>query len=258
MRQATVLALAILAVAACGSSPASPSAPPLPVSSETEHYVFHAAAGDTVDGAWQEAYHQWAVSRLGVQPGRKIGYYKYTSRTDMGDHTGSYNTNAYADPVRFEIHTLWPTDNHEVVHLFMSLIGESTALFSEGMAVAFQTDPVKGVLESRFNGEEVHSAARRYLQGGQLVLPLDRIIETSGFRSIADPTLAYREAGSFMRFLIDRHGLETVLAFFRAGGSPTDGAETLKTRFRAAFGQTFGEAEVAWLDMLRAGTGSQP
>ena len=76
MRQATVLALTILAVAGCGSSPASPSASPLPVSSESEHYVFHAATGDTVDVAWQEAYHQWAVDRLGVQPGRKIGYCK--------------------------------------------------------------------------------------------------------------------------------------------------------------------------------------
>jgi hypothetical protein len=95
----------------------------VPVSAETEHYVFHAAVGDAIDTAWQEAYHAWAIARLGVQPGRKIGYYKYTSRQDMGDHTGKYGTNGYADVTALEIHTLWSTDNHEVVHLFVSLVG---------------------------------------------------------------------------------------------------------------------------------------
>jgi len=256
MRLAAMLVLTLLSSAACDSaSPTSPSASPLPVIAESAHYVVHAGAGETVDTDWQEAYHQWAAERLGVKPDRKIGYYKYTSRQHMGQHTGQYNTNAYADPVRFEIHTLWPTDNHEVVHLFMSLVGQSTALFAEGMAVAFQTDPVKGVFESRFNGEEVHHAARRYLDAGQLVLPLDRIIETSGFRSIADSTLVYREAGSFVRFLIDRFGLQAVLAFFRAGGSPPDTAPAVKSRFRTAFGLSFEEAEAAWLELLRAGTG---
>jgi hypothetical protein len=255
MRCTAVLVVAILAASGCGSSPASPSAPPLPVSSETGHYVFHAEAGDAVDAAWQESYHVWAIGRLGVQPGRKIGYFKYLSREDMGAHTGNYNTNGYADPTTFEIHTLWPRDNHEVVHLFMSLVGESTALFSEGMAVSFQTDPAKGNFDAVFNGEEVHHAARRYLQSGELVLPLDRIIETTGFRAVTDATLAYREAGSFMRFLADRYGLDKVLAFFRSGGSFSDTASTVKAKFRAAIGVAFEEAEAAWLAMLRDGTG---
>jgi hypothetical protein len=123
LRDGAVLALTMTTAAACGSSPSSPSKPPPPVSAETEHYVFHAAVGDAIDTAWQEAYHAWAIARLGVQPGRKIGYYKYTSRQDMGDHTGKYGTNGYADVTALEIHTLWSTDNHEVVHLFVSLVG---------------------------------------------------------------------------------------------------------------------------------------
>jgi hypothetical protein len=255
MRLVAAITLAASMAAGCGgSSPSSPSKAPLPVAAETDHYVFHAAAGDRIDTAWQEAYPQWAVGRLGVQTGRKIGYYKYTSRQDMGDHTGSYNTNGYADIATFAIHTLFSTDNHEVVHLFMSLIGDPTALFAEGIAVAFQTDPVAGSFESRYAGEEVHASARRYLLAGQLVLPLDRIIESSGFRAIADTTLAYREAGSFVRFLIDRYGLEKVLAFFRSGGSYSDTAAAVKARFRPALGVTLEEAEAAWLEMLRGET----
>ena len=253
MGRVAALGLALLTAAGCGSNPAAPSIPPLPVASETEHYVFHAAAGDAVNAAWQETYHQWALGRLGVQPSRKIGYYKYRSQQDMGEHTGRYNTNGYADVARFEIHTLWPTDNHEVVHLLTSLVGDSTALFSEGIAVAFQTDPANGRFDSVFNGEEVHHAARRYLESGQLVLPLDRIVDSAGFRAVTDSVLSYREAGSFVRFLIDRYGLDAVLTLFR-GGAYSDTAQTVKTRFQAAFGVALDEAEAAWLAMLREGS----
>lgn len=248
------LVISLLAPAACGSSnsPLAPSRPSLPLASASAHYEYHYAPGDGVDAGWQERYHEWATARLGVQPSRTIAYYKYQSRQDMGDHTGKYDTNGYADVARFEVHVLEPTDNHEVVHLLMSTIGESSALFSEGVAVAFQTDPANGVFESRFNGEEVHDAARRYLNSGALVVPLDRIIETEGFRGIADSVLSYREAGSFVRFLIDRYGLDRFLAFYRSGVRPTDRKDVIKTRFRATIGVGFDEAEAAWLDMLRA------
>lgn len=245
----------VILLTACGSrNPTSPTQPSLPLVSESTHYDYHYAPGDTVDSAWQETYHQWATARLGVQLPRKIGYYKYRSRQEMGDYTGTYNTNAYADPVRLEIHTLWSTDNHEVVHLFMSTFGQDPALFAEGVAVAFQTDPTKGTFDSVFNGEEVHHAARRYLQSGELVLPLDRIIETKGFRAISDSTLVYREAGSFVRFLIDMYGLDRFLALYRSATGPDDAADTVKRHFQSAMGLTFEEAESAWLSMLRGAT----
>jgi hypothetical protein len=256
MRWSLSLPLVMAAVAvACGSSnfPTGPTQQPLPLVSESAHYGYHYASGDVVDSEWQEAYHQWATTRLGVQLPKKIGYYKYRSRLEMGQHTGTYNTNGYADPVNFEIHTLWATDHHEVVHLFMSTIGQDTALFAEGIAVAFMTDPPKGDFRSVFNGEEVHNAARRYLQSGTLVLPLDRIIETKGFRAVSDSELSYREAGSFVRFLIDTYGLDRFIAFYRLGTSVDETADTIKSHFRSAMGVSFEDAEAAWLTMLRAG-----
>ncbi len=254
MRSAVALALSAMLVAGCGGkNPASANVPPLPLAVETAHYAFHYASGDSVNADWQETYHVWATARLGVQLTGKIGYYKYRSRQEMGEHTGAYNTNGFADAGHMDIHTLWSTDNHEVVHLFMSTFGESTALFSEGVAVAFQTDPAKGDFDSRFNGEEVHHAARRYLDAGQLVLPLDRIIETSGFRAVSDSELSYREAGSFVRFVIDRYGLDRFLAFYRSGVTPNDAKATIKPRFSNAMGLAFEDAEAAWLEMLRAG-----
>jgi hypothetical protein len=254
MRRTASIVLTMLAAAACGgSSPSSPSRTPLPLVAETEHYVFHAASAAGVDTDWQEVYHRWAVGRLGEQLPRKIGYDKYTSRQDLGDHTGTYNTSASASA--FEIHTLFSIDQHEVVHLFMSLIGDAPGLFSEGIAVAFSTDPKAGDFESTFNGVDVRAAARTYRYTGQLVLPLDRILDHESFHSIPDSVLSYREAGSFVRFLIDRYALDRVQALF-PGGSYTDSAASVRSRFEAAFGMTVAQAEAAWLEMLRSGATS--
>jgi hypothetical protein len=246
-----ISACTLAAAAGCGGSgPASPSQPPLPVVSESASFRYHHASGDAVDADWQEAYHTWAIATLGVQIPQKIEYYKYRSRQDMGDHTGNYNTNGFAEPARFEIHTLWPTDNHEVVHIYTALVGRPSDFFNEGIAVAMQTNPPAGNLEAFFNGQQVHEACRQYLQFGTLVVPLDRAIQTDSFRAITDQVLSYREAGSFVRFVIDTYGMPPVREFFRNSNRGDDLA-TIKQRFNAAFGVPFDAAESAWMSMLR-------
>jgi len=241
-----------LTAAACGDSrgPMAPSQPRLPVVRETANFRFHYAAGDSVDVDWQESYHTWAVSRLGLRLTQKIDYFKYQSRQDMGDHTGNYNTNGFAEPERLEVHTLWPTDNHEVVHIYTALAGRPSDFFNEGIAVALQTDPARFQFESVFNGVEVHRACRQYLQAGTLVVPLDRVVSTTDFRAISDSTLSYREAGSFIRFVLDRYGVAPTLEFFRLS-SRTDNLAVIKARFQGAFGASLGDVESAWLAMLR-------
>jgi hypothetical protein len=245
--------LALAAVAACGGSggPTAPSQPFLPVASESASYRYHYVAGDRVDADWQETYHAWATAQLGLQVPQKIEYHKYRSRQEMGDHTGNYNTNGFAEPARFEIHTLFSTDNHEVVHVYTALVGRPSDFFNEGIAVAFQTNPSAASYESVFNGQQVHQACRQYLQFGTLVVPLDRVVQTSDFRAIGDQVLSYREAGSFVRFVIDRYGIQRMLEFFRTS-SRNDGLATLKERFMTAFGEPMDAAESAWMAMLRS------
>jgi hypothetical protein len=235
----------------CGgsSSPTTPSQQPFPVVAESTSFRYHYAAGDTVDAAWQETYHVWATAQLGIVLPQKIEYYKYVSRQAMGERTGNYNTNGFANPERFEIHTLWPTDNHEVVHIYSSRIGRPSDFFNEGIAVALQTNPAAGDFASVFNGQDVHRACGQYLRLGTL-LALDRVVTTTAFRAVTDSVLSYREAGSFVRFAIDRFGMARVLDFFRAS-SRTDDAATIRSRFLAATGSTLDDTEGEWLAMLR-------
>jgi len=254
LRAAARLACApvLAAVAACGGSgsPTSPSQAPLPVTAESPSFRYHYAAGDSVDANWQETYHAWATTKLGVHLPQKIEYYKYQTRQNMGDHTGNYTTNGFAEPPRFEIHTLWPTDNHEVVHIYTSLVGRPSDFFNEGIAVALQTDPAAGNFESVFNGQQVHQACQQYLQLGTLVVPLDRVVQTTDFRAISDQVLSYREAGSFMRFAMDNYGTDRVLEFFRISGRD-DSLATIKQRFATAVGVPFDTAGTQWTTMLK-------
>ena len=243
------VAVVLLQAAACGSSsdtPSGPTASPLPLAAESSNFRYYYSPGDTVQIERQEAFHAWAVARLGVAMPQKIDYRKYTSREDMGARTGAYNTNVYAEPGRFTIHTLSTWDNHETVHIYTALIGLPSEFFNEGIAVAFQTDPMNGRFEPWFNGDPVHDSVRRYRQLGQLVLPLSNIVTSTGFRSITDSTLGYREAGSFVAFLMTQYGLERVLAFFRAS-SRDDALGVIETRFRQAFGMALADAETEWL-----------
>ena len=242
--------LAVIFAAAC-QSPAAPSPFTLTERIETPHFIFRTAAGDAVDTVWQEAYHEWAVAALQVTITRPITYNKYLSRVHMGDVTGNYNTNGYAkaDESAFEIHTLWPRDNHEVVHLYSSVFGRTVALFSEGLAVAFQINAPAGDTVPKWSGTPVHTLARTFRQEGRLA-PLSSIAYTNSFRAI-DANVAYPEAGSFVRFLIDTYGLDAMKRLY-AASQPSDSADRIAATFAGIYGVSLTDAERAWWAMLDA------
>jgi hypothetical protein len=214
------------------------------VISETPNYILRASGGDTINATWQEAYHTWATTTLAVTPTRKITYNKYTSRSHMQTVVGVGNTNAYADRNAYAIHTIWPIDNHEVVHLFTSTWGDPVALVNEGVAVAFQVDPSRD-LTPRWSGTALHDLVRQFRQQGRLV-PLATLVETASWRS-QDSNVAYPESGSFMRWLIDSYGLDHVRALYARASGPNEPAAGVRASFAAVYNRSVDELEAAWL-----------
>lgn len=249
-----VVAGALLAVGAgCGGdTPTGPSAASLPLAGETATMRIYHEPNDAVNTAWQETFNAWAIAQLGVQPPRKIEYRKYQSREAMGRYTGNYSTNGFAEPAEWRFHTIWPQDNHEIVHIYTAMIGRPSDFFNEGIAVAFQVDPSRGIFTASFNGQDVHEACRTYLRASQLPLPLANYVTTTAFRSLQDQVLSYRMAGSFVRFLIERHGLPAVQQYFRPG-SRDEPIGAIRARFAAAMGRSLEDVEADWLAFLRAG-----
>jgi hypothetical protein len=214
---------------------------------ETSHYVLRASDGDTINGTWQEAYHEWATATLGVTALRKITYNKYTSRAHMQAVVGVGNTNAYADRDAYAIHTIWPIDNHEVVHLFTSTWGSPGALVNEGVAVAYQIDPSRDQIP-RWSGTALHDLSRQFRQQGRL-LPLATLVETASWRS-QDPNVAYPESGSFMRWLIDTYGLDRLRNLYARATGPNEPAAGVRSAFATVYGRSLDELEAAWLAAL--------
>src|SRR5262245_16367705 len=132
MRKILVTVAAILLTACGGGTPTSPSdSAPLTARIVTAHFVFPFAGNDHVDADWQEAYHAWAVAQLGVSP-PVIDYNKYKSRAHMGALTGHGSSNGYTEPPQTVIHSIWPSDGHEAVHIYTIPWGFPVALFEEG------------------------------------------------------------------------------------------------------------------------------
>lgn len=247
---AVLVATAELAVG-CGKSPTGPSSTtPLALVRETATMRYYHEPGDTIDVEWQEAFNAWAMQRLGVQPPQPVEYRKYFSREAMGRHTGNAGTNGFSEPEFWRFHTIWPTDNHEIMHVYTSMIGRPSDFFNEGIAVSFQTNAPRGDFTVRFNGQHVHDACRGYLAGGTLPLPLSRYVTTDGFRSIPDSVLSYRMAGSFVLYLTERFGLPAVLDSFR-GATRSDSLAAIRTRMSTVFGVSLDDAEAGWLETLR-------
>jgi hypothetical protein len=249
--------LAVAAVMAFGcSTPTAPEDPDtlaLGRSITTEAFEYRFSADDVVSVDWQEAYHQWAIAELDVTP-RRIRYNKYLSREHMRAHTGTGNANAFANPDRYEIHTIWSSDNHEVVHLYSLEWGRTVALWSEGLAVSYQVDPARGIFVPRWSGVPLDDRARQFLQDGRLI-PISDLLTTADFRRF-DPNVTYPEAGSFMLAIRSTCGLEGVRRLFRSG-AVEDSAESVRQKFVAACGRTIDDLEAGWRAMLASGTAQQ-
>ena len=243
----------LMTIVGCDDSPTSPSgSSSLPFVSETATTRYYYEPGDTVDVERQEQFNTWAIERLAIALPQKVEYRKYFSRAAMGRYTGNSSTNGFAEPSLWRFHTIWPFDNHEVVHVYTAVIGRPSDFFNEGIAVSFQTDPARGDFTVNFNGQQVHAACRVNLQTGTLPLPVSRYATSSSFRSISDSTLSYRFAGSFVLHMTERFGLSAVLQFLRTNNRD-ETLDAIRARIQSVFGVSLENIESSWLAMLRGG-----
>lgn len=239
---------AAIVCAACGSSTEPPpTEPPPPLTAQTDHYTFHFAEGDLPDTAWQERYYSWMLTALDVQVTERLDYFKYRNREHLLTATGRV-TNGFAEPGTTRFHTIWPRDNHEGVHTVVILrIGHPPALFNEGIAVAHHMDPVAGVLTPRWNGQDLHVLARQFDAAGTLP-PLGSLLRSQDFFGF-NTEITYPASGSFVRYLIDTHGIATLKQVI-GPATFNDDAATTRARFQSAYGRSLDQAWEEWRGWL--------
>jgi len=212
---------------------------------ETDHLIFHYSPGDFIDVLRNEAYCRWASSFLGVTLPRKIEYFKWKNR-EQEWRVSEVTVIGLAGG--FTVLTYMPWMNHELMHIYSLRVGWPTEFFVEGMAVAYQVDPTANDFEAREkSGEPLHDVVKRLKAQGKL-LPFDSIITSTGFGQ-NDYTIAYDEAGSFVRYMADTYGIEQMKQVFRTIRSG-DSAASVASKFQALYGMTLADAEKEWRAFL--------
>ena len=220
LKNATFVALTV-AVMAGAASPALAALPGFTLAARTPRVSFF-SRGQKVDVAKVEASLTRIEGALGTRFSGHASYYRYESAQEVAAGTGHY-----AAGVTFagEVHSTSPCHDHELVHLVAAQMGNPGRFFQEGLAVAL-ADESRGL----------RRAAKKALAGGPPVTHW--VARFDG----QDPDAAYAVAGTFVRDLIDAHGMEKVRALFRASRSEADAPRA----FAATFGQGLDEAFAAW------------
>jgi carboxyl-terminal processing protease len=140
---------------------------------------------------------------------------------------------------------------HELTHIIMADVGSPPALFREGLAVYMQEG-------ERWHGQPVDVIAARLLQEHRLV-PLARLFVRGEIGSQGDDgEVAYPEAASFVKFLVETHGRDKFLAAYRhlqAGDALTTARNLIA--LHTIYGQGADQLEATWRNRLSGSAVSQ-
>lgn len=187
---------------------------------ETEHFLIYCYPGSTAAQDAQRIVQQreHAIAQIGsflsVQmPGRiRLVFFETrdvklleTGHQGMGWAEGRtvvevYNRNEQLDPF------------HEMTHILASALGHPPALFREGLAVYMSERLGAAALEDLGGGVQTIDQRARELHENGTWIDLQELITYSEIGSQdSRPLIAYAEAASFVKFLIETHGREQFL-----------------------------------------------
>lgn len=203
------------------------------VAAETRNFVFYARDDAKVDPAKNQRFLDETAKQLGATVEGRRGYYRYAWAEEVSFALGSVAAGASgAYMANGDVHSSRDFDAHEIVHRVAFQLGDPGSMFQEGLAVELGD-------AGRYGSARVDELARRYAS-------------SVAFRTLADsfhklaPEVRYPMAGSFVKFLVKRHGVAKVGQFF--GACPNAAARD--AQFASAFGQTLDQAGAAWLASL--------
>jgi hypothetical protein len=110
-------------------------------------------------------------------------------------------------------------------------------VFAEGLAVALTS---RGL----WNGRDIDRVAGREMAVRRTLEPF---LAAFGEQ---DPATAYAVAGSFVGFLLDRDGIDPMLAFLQGCGAS---GRSYDAAFKRAYGCSVARRTIEWMEWLRGG-----
>ncbi|MHC4529391.1 MAG: M1 family aminopeptidase, partial [Planctomycetota bacterium] len=165
-----------------------------------------------------------------------------TMHTGNGLARGNMIAEVYNDQVKLDPY-------HETTHVLMRQYGDPPALFNEGFAVYMSERLGAHALDDLGGGQAtIYQRVRELKAKGELI-DLRKLL---GYTEIGsgktDPPVAYPEAASFVKFLIDQHGKDKFLQAYRTlrNSDDTAGQEENISTLEQIYGTSLAELEKQW------------
>lgn len=189
------------------------------IAKKSPHYIFYYFENSLAEKhinkiiKIQEQGYEKILKKLGAKNRRAIKYYFYSSKKIkkklMGDE-GNGNAiwleikkeKKIWKPKKFEIHALYNKKTqcvgaHEDTHLLSSYLGMAIFLFCEGLSE---------FMSEKWQDEDIDFWAKEYLNKDKLY-SIKFLADNKNWNNI-DDLIAYPQAGSFVRFLIESYGIK--------------------------------------------------
>jgi hypothetical protein len=218
--------------------------PELPwLSSTSKNFTFHWLAEKPYpEGSreFQQALFDNYCTRLGIAEGDrpKINMYFYPDSAALYAAVGEKTLKkSYWDEA--EVHSVFPVDDHEIIHIITKPYGVLPFALTEGTAF---------YLIGELRGQPVLKVAQELLREGRLpgLVPM---LEQGAMVRI-DPNWVAASAASFVGYLIEMYGPNKFLDLHRAANASSNSQEFDKG-FQKVYGFTAAQAEAEWQALLR-------
>lgn len=145
---------------------------------------------------------------------------------------------------------------HETVHILMGPLGSPPALFTEGFAVYMSERLGAHALEDLSGGTATIDQRTKALKADGQWIALQELISYVEIGSLESrPPVAYAEAASFVKFLIDEYGKEKFLRAYRTLAN-TNNAAVQQRNIEALtdiYGATLAQLDQRWQQGIQHG-----
>ncbi|MDH4272620.1 MAG: hypothetical protein OEW18_11670 [Candidatus Aminicenantes bacterium] len=185
---------------------------------------------------------------LNVRYRNKIYFLIYSSIQDKEQNALVKGTRTFAWPTQEMVasvynppHEVLSIGPHEIAHVvvYWTVGAMSSDMLSEGIAVA-----IKGYYSQPLSP---HESSALYLTQGKLK-SLEIMFENRSWVAVLDEdsNLYYNQAGSFVKYFVDRFGIQGFKSFYTRASK-----EEFRSSFRDIYPLSVDELHQAWIDLLR-------
>jgi hypothetical protein len=213
------------------------------VMKSTKNFDFYSMPGhDYPPGSIenQQSLFDTYCGKLGVKSDLKISYYFYPDSAAIQEQM-SLKGAQYISWDDHEIHSIYPNNDHEIIHFITDQYGKAPKAFAEG-CVAY--------LQGGFEGRPVHEVARELLRSDHLP-PLNLMLNYGDLVKL-DPHMVTPAAASFFGYLAERWGTGNIIDLFSAANG-ANSYPTFATAFEKVYHVDLGEVETEWHAFLSGG-----